>query len=43
MADDTQTSNVTPTHGVLIVLASSAAVLGILMGFGFRPRKTASK
>ena len=42
MADDTGTSgtNLTPTHGVLLVLISSAVVLGTLMGFGFRPKKS---
>jgi hypothetical protein len=34
------TSSLTPTHGVLTVLLSSAAVLAILMGMGFRPRKS---
>jgi hypothetical protein len=42
MSDDTTASgsNLTPTHGVLLVLLTSAAVLGTLMGFGFRPRKS---
>jgi hypothetical protein len=41
MADDTGTqSNLTPTHGVLLVLVTSAAVLGVFMGFGFRPKKS---
>jgi hypothetical protein len=40
MADDTTTSSVTPTHGVVLVLVSSAIVLGTMMAFGFRPRKS---
>jgi hypothetical protein len=34
------TSSLTPTHGVLLVLVSSATVLGVMMAFGFRPRKS---
>jgi hypothetical protein len=34
------TSNLTPTHGVLLVLVTSFAVLGSLMAFGFRPKKS---
>jgi hypothetical protein len=43
MADDTGTqgaSSLTPTHGVLLVLVTSAAVLGAMMAFGFRPKKS---
>lgn len=44
MADDqtnaTSASNLTPTHGVLLVLVTSAAVLGTMMAVGFRPRKS---
>lgn len=43
MADDTGTqgaSSLTPTHGVLLVLVTSAVVLGSLMAFGFRPKKS---
>jgi hypothetical protein len=39
MADD-QTSSLTPTHGVMTVLVSAAVVLGTLMAFGFRPKKS---
>ena len=40
MADDNTTSSVTPTHGVVLVLVSSAIVLATMMAFGFRPRKS---
>ena len=40
MADDTSTSNLTPTHGVLLVLVTSAVVLGAMMAFGFRPKSS---
>ena len=41
MADDTATaSSLTPTHGVLLVLVTSAAVLGVMMAVGFRPKSS---
>jgi hypothetical protein len=44
MADDTTAqgspSSLTPTHGVMLVLVTSAAVLGLLMAVGFRPKKS---
>jgi hypothetical protein len=38
--DATATSSVTPTHGVILVLVTSAAVLGVMMAVGFRPKKS---
>lgn len=47
MADDTSqqgsSSSLTPTHGVLLVLVTSAAVLATMMAVGFRPRKSSTK
>ncbi len=38
MADDQGSSGMQPVHGAVIILVSSAVVLGVMMALGFRPK-----